>query len=69
MNTTYNAAITANMTALADLLAQAQTIAQESASYMQNGSPSAAIGTFLQLEETLKAATALYTAAIVLHRQ
>lgn len=54
--------------ALARILQEAQVSADHAAAAMGQGQQNLAIGTILDLEQTLPAAQALYTAAVTLHR-
>lgn len=65
----HTAAIAANISALARLLTDAAILAEEGVEAMAQGSRNQAIGTILPLEQSLNAATALFGAALALHRQ
>lgn len=62
-------AITANMAALNDVLQVAAPRAAEGLKYAQEGEQNMAIGSTLDLEDLLAQATALYGAAMALHRK
>jgi hypothetical protein len=61
-------AIYANLSALAEQLAQAAKLSTEAAAASKLGKQNQAIGTALPLEDLLSQARALYDAAIALHR-
>ena len=62
-------AIAANLSALADGLDQAATLAASAAEAMAGGYRNLAIGTVLPLEHELPAAIGLLTAVLALHRR
>jgi hypothetical protein len=61
-------AIYANLSALAEQLAQAAELSTEAAAASKLGKQNQAIGTALPLEDLLSQSRALYDAAIALHR-
>ena len=61
-------AIAANIAVLYDRLRLAAEKAKQANAAMADGEQNQAIGTILDLERLLPEATALYTAAIALHR-
>lgn len=69
LNATYTPAITANITALAQLLTRAAEVANEAAQAAEAGERNNAIGTIAQLDDLIAAAGALHGAALTLHRQ
>ena len=62
-------AITANLAAMNDVLQLAATRASEGVKYAQEGEQNMAIGSIIDLEDLLAQATALYGAAMALHRK
>lgn len=62
------AALTANMAALAELLADAAKVAAEAAEAMATGNRNLAVGTLLQIEQTVPDAKAIMDATLALHR-
>ncbi len=66
---TFTPAISANLTALAELLQQAATRSAEAAEAIQAGRRNEAMGGVSGFDELLAAASALYGAALALHRQ
>ncbi len=62
------AALTANIAALADLLAEAAKYAAEAAEAMAGGNRNLAVGTLLQIEQTVPDAKAIMDATFALHR-
>ncbi len=66
--TTTQIAIGANLAALCENLAKAAEYALEGHKAMEAGEQNQAIGSILYLETMLGEATALYNAAIALHR-
>ncbi len=62
-------AITANLAAMNDVLQLAATRAAEGVKYAQEGEQNMAIGSIIDLEDLLAQATALYGAAMALHRK
>ena len=62
------AALIANMTALAELLADAAKYATEAAAEMAEGKRNLAIGTLLQIEQTVPDAAVIMQATLALHR-
>ncbi len=62
-------AITANLAALSDVLQVASTRAAEGLKYAQQGEQNMAIGSAYDLDELLAQATALFGAAMALHRK
>lgn len=69
MNTAFTPAIAANISALAELLEQAEIRAREASHAIAHGRRNEAIGTICGLDELLSAAQALHGAALALHRQ
>jgi hypothetical protein len=67
-NATKHAAIAANLSALRVLLAEALERATEAESAIKAGEVNQAIGAALGLDALLQSASALYTAALTLHR-
>ena len=61
-------AIAANLDALSQRLSQAATLAKEAHEAMEAGQQNQAIGTVLEFERLLPEAQALFSAALVLHR-
>jgi hypothetical protein len=61
-------AIYANLSALAEQLAEAAKLSLEAAAASKRGKQNQAIGTALPLEDLLSQAKALFDAAIALHR-
>jgi F0F1-type ATP synthase membrane subunit c/vacuolar-type H+-ATPase subunit K len=66
--TVIDAAIAANLAALAQRLEEATVVAREASSAMENRHRNLAIGTLLVIEEMLPDAQALFSAALALHR-
>jgi F0F1-type ATP synthase membrane subunit c/vacuolar-type H+-ATPase subunit K len=66
--TVIDAAIAANLAALAQRLEEATVVAREASSAMENRHRNLAIGTLLVIEEMLPEAQALFSAALALHR-
>lgn len=62
-------AITANLAALSDVLQVASTRAAEGLKYAQQAEQNMAIGSAYDLDELLAQATALFGAAMALHRK
>ncbi|WP_029005243.1 hypothetical protein [Azorhizobium doebereinerae] len=62
------AALTANIAALADLLAEAAKHAAEAAEAMAVGNRNLAVGTLLQIQQTVPDAKAIMDATFALHR-
>lgn len=62
------AALTANIDVLASLLADAAKHAAEAAEAMTGGHRNLAVGTLLQIEQTLPDAKAIMEATLALHR-
>lgn len=62
-------AITANLAAMNDVLQLAATRAAEGVKYAQEGEQNMAIGSTFDLDDLLAQATALYGAAMALHRK
>ncbi|WP_029003928.1 hypothetical protein [Azorhizobium doebereinerae] len=62
------AALTANIAALADLLAEAAKHAAEAAEAMAGGNRNLAVGTLLQIQQTVPDAKAIMEATFALHR-
>ena len=69
MNTAFTPAIAANISALAELLEQAEIRAREASNAIRHGRRNEAIGGIQGLDELLAAAQSLQGAAIALHRQ
>ena len=61
-------AIYANLSALADRLAEAAKLAADAAAAIKDGYQNLAIGTALPIDDLLSQSKALYDAVIVLHR-
>jgi hypothetical protein len=61
-------AIAANLDALSQRLSQAAALANEAHKAMEAGEQNLAIGTVLEFERLLPEAQALFSAALVLHR-
>ena len=66
--TVIHKAIAANLDALSQRLSQAATLAKEAHEAMEAGQQNQAIGTVLEFERLLPEAQALFSAALVLHR-
>lgn len=66
--TVIDAAIAANLAALAQRLEEATAIAREASSAMANRNRNLAIGTLLIIEEILPESQALFSAAVALPR-
>jgi len=66
---TNNAAIEANLSALAEGLRQAASLADDARIAMSNGYRNLAIGTVLPLEQELPTFVGLMTAILALHRR
>lgn len=66
--TVIDAAIAANLAALAQRLEEATAVAREASSAMANRNRNLAIGTLLIIEEMLPESQALFSAALALHR-
>lgn len=66
--TVIDAAIAANLAALAQRLEEATAYAREASSAMANRQRNLAIGTVRIIEEMLPEAQALFSAALALHR-
>lgn len=64
-----DAAIKANLAALADLLGRAANDAREALSHAEKNERNTAIGTIVDLDQFLADAVALHGAAIALHRR
>ena len=62
-------AITANLAAMNDVLQVAATRAADGLKYAQEGEQNMAIGSIFDLDDLLAQATALFGAAIALHRK
>lgn len=62
------AALTANIATLADLLAEAAKYAAEAAEAMAAGNRNLAVGTLLQIEQTVPDAKTIMDATFALHR-
>ncbi|MDE1901251.1 MAG: hypothetical protein KGI37_06390 [Alphaproteobacteria bacterium] len=61
-------AIAANLNALSQRLSQAAALAKKAHEAMEAGQQNQAIGTVLEFERLLPEAQALFSAALVLHR-
>jgi hypothetical protein len=64
-----DAAIKANLAALADLLGRAANDAREALSHAEKSERNSAIGTIVDLDQLLADAVALHGAAMALHRR
>jgi hypothetical protein len=67
-STVIDAAIAANLAALAQRLEEATVVAREASSAMANRNRNLAIGTLLIIEEMVPESQALFSAALALHR-